>query len=146
MKAWFEPHLAPRRAPDGYWVPPRAVLPAVRVADPARHVLAGPGARLQALDAAGRVTLTRGVHVQGPLRCGAELILGAGCRVDGPITGQGRVVVQTSRTADIEARGDVLLLGECRVGDVRSGGDIVVVGAPKTGRLEPRGRIASRSW
>ena len=146
MKAWFEPHLAPRRATDGYWIPPAALLPEVRVADPARHVLAGPGATLAGLDAAGRVTLTRGVRVRGPLRCGAELVLGAGCTVDGPIEAAGRVVVQVSRTRAITAAGDVLLLGPCHVGDVVSGGDIIVVGEPRTGRLEPKGRVASRPW
>lgn len=122
------------------------MLPAVRVTDPARHLLVGPGARLNALDAAGRVTLTRNVTVDGPLRCGAELILGAGCRIDGPIQGLGRVIVQASQTADIAAQGDVLLLGDARVGNVTSAGDIVVVGNPKTGRLEPRGRVAARPW
>lgn len=146
MKAWFEAGLGPRRMRDGYWVPPRSMMPAVRVDDAARQVLVGPGALLHALDAAGRVTLSRGVHVTGPLRAGAELILGAGCRVDGPIAGAGRVVVQASRTKDIEATGDVLLLGPCHVGHVRSGGDIVIVGEPKTGRLEPQGRVASRPW
>lgn len=146
MKAWFEPHLAPRRAPDGYWVPAGALLPAIRVTDPTRHVLVGPGARLKALDAAGRVTLTRNVVVQGPLRCGAELILGAGCRIEGPITALGRVVVQASQTGDIDAQGDVLLLGDARVGNVTSSGDVLVVGSPKTGRLEPKGRVASRPW
>lgn len=118
----------------------------MRVADPTRHVLVGPGARLEALDTAGRATLTRGVHVAGPLRCGAELILGAGCRIDGPIAALGRVVVQASRTRDIAAQGDVLILGDARVGHVTSAGDIIVVGAPKTGRLEPKGRVASRPW
>lgn len=146
MRVWFEDGLRPRPMPDGYWVPAGALLPAVRVADPARHVLVGPGARLQALDAAGRATLTRNVHVKGPLSAGAELILGAGCRVDGPIAADGRVVVQASRTRSIAAAGDVLLLGPCHVGDIRAGGDIVIVGEPKTGRLEPQGRVASRPW
>lgn len=121
-------------------------MPAVRVVDPSRHVLVGPGARIQALDAAGRVTLTRNVTVAGPLRCGAELILGAGCRIEGPIAGLGRVIVQASQTGDIDAQGDVLLLGDARVGNVTSAGDIIVVGKPKTGRLEPKGRVAARPW
>ncbi|MEK6976250.1 MAG: polymer-forming cytoskeletal protein [Candidatus Thermoplasmatota archaeon] len=146
MKAWFASHLAPRRTGDGYVVPKGALMPKVRVANPAGHVFAGPGATLEALDAAGRVTLARGVTVRGPLAAGAELILGANCVVQGPITAQGRVVVQSSRTGNIDAGGDVLLLGDCVVGDVRSGGDIVIVGAPKTGRLEPKGRVASRPW
>lgn len=146
MKAWFEPHLAPRRLVDGYFVPRNALLPAVRVDDPQRQVLVGAGARLAALQAAGRVLLSPGVHVEGPLRAGAELILGARCRIDGPIHGAGRVVVQASQTQDIDAAGDVLLLGGGRVGNVRSGGDIRIVGEPKTGRLEPQGRVASRPW
>lgn len=146
MKSWFDAGLGPRRMRDGYWVPPGSLLPAVRVADPERQVLVGPGARLAALDASGRVTLTRGVRVRGTLTAGAELILGAGCQVDGPITGAGRVIVQASRTRAIQAAGDVLLLGPCHVGDVRAGGDIVIVGEPKTGRLEPQGRVASRPW
>lgn len=145
MKAWFEAHLAPRRAPSGFYVPPGALLPKVRVADPGQHVLVGPGAKLQALDAAGRATLARQVTVTGEVRAGAELILGAGCRT-GPVVAAGRVVVQASRTGPIDAAGDVLLLGACHVGDVRSGGDIVIVGEPKTGRLEPKGRVASRPW
>lgn len=146
MDAWFEPHLAPRRTGEGYWVPRGALMPQVRISDPSCHLLAGPGATIQALDAAGRVTLARGVHVKGPLQAGAELILGALCRVDGPITAKGRVIVQSSRARSIDAGGDVLLLGDCVVGDVRSGGDIVIVGEPKTGRLEPKGRVASRAW
>lgn len=146
MKAWFEADLAPRKASGGYWVPPGALLPSVRVGDAAMAVLVGRGARLKALDAAGRVTLARAVHVQGPLRAGAELILGAGCRVDGAIVCDGRVVVQGSRTKAITAAGDVLLLGPCHVGDVKAGGDIVIVGEPKTGRLEPKGRVATRPW
>jgi uncharacterized protein with ACT and thioredoxin-like domain len=146
VKAWFEPHLAPRRTGEGYWVPRGALMPKVLVPEADRHLLVGHGATLQAIDSAGRVTLARGVHVKGPLQAGAELILGALCRVDGPITAQGRVVVQSSKTKSIDAGGDVLLLGDCVVGDVRSGGDIVIVGAPKTGRLEPKGRVASRPW
>jgi hypothetical protein len=145
LKAWFEAHLAPRKAPGGYWIPADALLPKVRVADPALHVLLGPRASLEALDAAGRVTLTRGVAVKGELRAGAELVIGAGCKV-GPIRAAGRVIVQASRTGPIDAAGDVLLLGPCHVGDVRSGGDIVIVGEPKTGRLEPKGRVATRPW
>ena len=127
-------------------MPPRSLLPEVRVADAARHVLVGHGAVLGALHAAGRATLTRTVHVKGPLACGAELVLGAGCRVDGPITVQGRAVLQASQARDITAAGDVLLLADCRVGRVRSGGDIVIVGAPRTGTLEPQGRVATRPW
>ena len=146
MKAWFEADLAPRKAPGGYWIPRGALLPRVRVADAASHVLVGPGAVLQALDAAGRVTLARGAHVKGPLAAGAELVVAAGCRIDGPITAKGRVVLQASRARSIDAVGDVLLLGPCKVGDVRSGGDIVIVGEPATGRLEPKGRVSSRPW
>lgn len=146
MKAWFEAHLAPRRTGDGYWVPRGALLPRLLVAEADRHVLVGHGAVIEALDAGGRVTLARGVTVKGPLQAGVELILGARCVVEGPITAQGRVVVQSSRTGAIDAAGDVLLLGDCVVGDVRSGGDIVIVGTPKTGRLEPKGRVASRPW
>ena len=144
MKAWFEADLAPRRAPGGYWVPPGAMLPKVRVGDASLHVLVGARARLEALDAAGRATLARGVQV-GEVRAGAELVVGAGCKV-GAIHAQGRVVVQASRTGPIDAAGDVLILGACHVGDVRSGGDIVIVGEPRTGRLEPKGRVASRPW
>lgn len=146
LKAWFEADLAPRKAPGGYWVPAQALLPQVRVADAAMHVLVGRGATVQALDAAGRVTLTRAVHVKGPLRAGAELVLGAGCRVDGPIHADGRVIVQASRTKSITAGGDVMLLGPCHVGDVAAGGDIIIVGEPRTGRLDPKGRVASRPW
>jgi hypothetical protein len=146
LKAWFEPHLAPRRTPDGYWVPPHALLGPVRVDDASRHVLVGRGAVLGALATAGRATLTRAVHVKGPLACGAELVLGAGCRVEGPVTVQGRAVLQASQARSVEAAGDVLLLGDCRVGRVRSGGDIVIVGAPRTGSLEPQGRVATRPW
>lgn len=146
MKAWFDADLAPRKSPGGYWVPPKALLPKVRVADAAMPVLVGPGATLQALDAAGRVTLTRSVHVKGPVHAGAELIVGAGCRIDGPVTADGRVIVQASRSGAISAAGDVMLLGPCHVGDVKAGGDIVIVGEPRTGRLEPKGRVASRPW
>ncbi len=146
MKAWFEAGLAPRRgAAGGFAVPAGAVLPKVRVADAGQHVLVGRGARLEALDAAGRVTLVREVRVAGEVRAGAELVVGAGCKL-GSIQAAGRVVVQASRAGDIDAAGDVLLLGPCQVGNVRAGGDIVIVGEPKTGRLEPKGRVASRPW
>lgn len=121
-------------------------MPKVFVPEADRHLLVGHGATLEAIDSAGRVTLARGALVKGPLQAGHELILGALCVVKGPITAQGKVVVQSSKTGSIDAGGDVLLLGDCVVGDVRSGGDIVIVGTPKTGRLEPKGRVASRPW
>lgn len=148
MHAWFQDGTGPRRMAGarGHWVPPRAVLGALAVEDPTLELLVGAGARLAALRHAGRVTLVRGVTVDGPLAA-RDLVLGAGCTVAGPVEVAGRVVVQASRvTGRITAGGDVLLLGACRVGDVRAGGDIVVFGKPRTGRLEPGGRVATRAF
>jgi predicted acyltransferase (DUF342 family) len=147
LKAWFDDRHAPRRMQSGHWIPPGALLPAIRVSDTGLELLVGRGATLGPVQHAGCVTLTRQVNVQGGVSTGRDIIVGAGCHVAGGIDAGGRVVLQNAQVSGpIRADGDIYLLGDCRVADVRAGGDIIVFGSPRTGRLEPGGRVATRAY
>jgi cytoskeletal protein CcmA (bactofilin family) len=146
--AWFDQSQAPRRTASGYWIPGGSLLPSLHTTDATRQIVIGPDVHITGdLDAAGRLSLTRGVRIDGMIRGASDVTLGPGCHVRGAIECGGRLVVQNSRVdAQLKATGDVLLLGACRVGLVQAGGDILVSGKPKTGRLEPGGRVSARPW
>jgi len=136
------------RTASGHVVPAGAVVPGLRSADPDATLAIGHGATVQGgIDHAGAVVLAPRASAWHDVRGGHEVVLGPGATVRGRVTALGRIVVQAGASAgDLDAGGDVLLLGDCRVGAVRAAGDIIIVGAPTTGLLQPGGRISTRPW
>lgn len=146
QSAWVE---GVHRVADGHAVENGSVVPALRDTRQETTLWIGRGSVVQgAIRHAGGVVLSRDVTTWAGIDGGHEVVLGAGCTVQGDVIASGRIVVQDGATVqgDLRADGDVLLLGSCTVGDVHAGGDVRIAGAPRTGRLAPGGRVQTRPW
>jgi cytoskeletal protein CcmA (bactofilin family) len=146
LPRWYDPQHEPRRVAGGVAIPMGAILPGLRCSDAGIETTVGMGSRIKGpIDVTGSLTLAAACKVDGDVTTKGTATIGPGSRV-WAVRGARVVVLPGASAQDIEAAGDVLLLGACSVGTVVAGGDILIAGEPKATGLRPKGRVVTRPW